>query len=50
MRIDPEYSCIYNHWAITLYYYGEYRTAWEKVRKSEELGFGLQPSFFKFFK
>ncbi|MEW6426497.1 MAG: tetratricopeptide repeat protein [Thermodesulfobacteriota bacterium] len=43
--IDPNYSCIYNHWAITLFYTGEYQAAWEKVKKSEELGFNFSQGF-----
>jgi tetratricopeptide (TPR) repeat protein len=37
-RLEPNYERIYFNWAVSLYFKGDYRGAWDKVKEAERLG------------
>jgi tetratricopeptide (TPR) repeat protein len=45
LAINSKEPCLYHHWAITLFQKGNYAESWEKVIKSEELGFKFSQKF-----
>jgi len=44
--LDPSYPNIWEAWAFSLYFQGEYSEAWEKVNKARALKPGIVPDAF----
>lgn len=36
-KLEPRYFHVYQNWAISLYFKGDYKGAWEKIEKAEKL-------------
>jgi hypothetical protein len=47
IRMDASYPNSWRGWARSLYLEGRYSEAWQKVKKAQELGATLPPSFIK---
>ncbi len=45
IRLDPQYANAYYAWALSFYIQGNYKKAWDMVKKSRGLGRDINPKF-----
>lgn len=45
ITLRPQHAQVYDRWAESLYWQGDYETAWEMVEKARSLGHNFKPEF-----